>query len=190
MNTVPVPPMRATLHESGDELSIWIPTRRRTWFLIYTGFPALLWLFGEMFLLAQLIGIRLGSLPVAFFFLTGWTAMGLPLALPWLWMMFGRELIVVGPRTLTQRYELLPGFGRARHYDLTSVQHLRVSPEGLDVGAGRMWLRMLHVGGGSIAFDYGSRTVRMGVSVDEAEGRVIVERIGRHLPVPTGAPLG
>ena len=69
------------------------------------------------------------------------------------------------------------GFGRTREYDLSHVSSLRVAPAAWNPydwsGAMQFW----GIGGGPVAFDYGSRTFRFGASVDEAEARDIVNQL-------------
>jgi hypothetical protein len=59
---------------------------------------------------------------------------------------------------------------------LSRIEHLRVSPESRSPFDLRAGLRMYGIGGGTIAFDYGARTVRV-ANADEAEARRIVEAL-------------
>jgi hypothetical protein len=73
------------------------------------------------------------------------------------------------------------GVGRDREYDLAHVRRLRVVPHVSDPYGWRSTMRWWGVGGGSLAFDYGAKTVQFG-AVDEAEGHDIVEELrSRHV---------
>ena len=175
MATVPLPTMRTAVSDGPEGLSFVIPSRRQWFAMVFLPFWLVGWCFGEVFAIGALVSGRGPSL-FLLAWLTLWTVGGAFAALAWLWMLSGRERVVLTPSLLVHRYELL-GLSRSREYDISNVQNLRVSPESFNpwnMGGG---LRMWGFGGGVVAFDYGAKTIRVAASVDEAEGRTIVSRI-------------
>jgi hypothetical protein len=69
-----------------------------------------------------------------------------------------------------------------------SVKHLRVEPLSLfptDMGAA---LRFWGIGGGPIAFDYGSKTLRFGAGLDDAEARDVIRDLRERHTFPEPPP--
>lgn len=94
----------------------------------------------------------------------------------WLWNAVGREIVGLRPGLLTVRRDVA-GTGRTREYDLLEVRAMRVCPSSPDEAWGasmRCWLG----GAGTIAFDYGAKTVRFGDGIDEAEAALVVAELG------------
>jgi hypothetical protein len=67
--------------------------------------------------------------------------------------------------------------GWSREYELAHVRNLRVAPVGWNPYDWSTAMQFWGFGGGLIAFDYGSKTVRVGTSVEEAEARQIVDEL-------------
>ena len=142
------------------------------------------WCFGEVFATRELL-FGSDEAPALFLgaWLVGWTIGGGFALFTWLWMLRGREVVVLRPHSLTTKRDVW-GLGRPKEYDLLHVKNLRVAPISWNPydwgGATQFW----GVGGGPIAFDYGSRTVRFGSGVDEAEAREIVNELRSHYAFP------
>lgn len=139
------------------------------------------WAFGEVSVAREIVS---GRAKEGALFLTAWLALwtiGGAFALyAWLWTLAGREIILLQPDVLSIRRDLL-GVGPTREYDLTQVRRLRVAPLAADGFAWGNTTRWWGVGGGAIAFDYGSKTFRFGAGIDEAEGRQIIDELkSRH----------
>lgn len=102
-----------------------------------------------------------------------------------LWQIGGRTRVGVSRGALVHAWSM-PLIAKERRYDATQVRHLRA--------AGSPWSAMfrgfsrspyppfLPFTGGSVAFDYGARTIRLLPEVDEAEGRMIAEWLTHRLP--------
>ena len=117
------------------------------------------------------------------FWLAGWTVGGAVVVVTLIWQFFGREIIGVEAGELIHRVEAF-GVGRTRAFATAQVARLRAvdtdsssfsrRPNFVPVPFGR--------GSGCIAFDYGARAYRIGVSLDEAEGRLLIQQLKRWLP--------
>ena len=90
-----------------------------------------------------------------------------------LWNLFGKEILSIATSTLSVKKNLF-GLQLGRTYDRSQVSDVRVSPE----PAPPFWekgFRQSGLSGGVIAFDYGAKTIRCGVGIDEAEAKQILE---------------
>ena len=184
MPTVPVPAMRTAVSDGPDGLTFVVPSRRQWFAMLFLPVWLVGWLFGEVFAVRGLIS---GKGPSLFLlvWLTMWTLGGGLALLGWLWMLAGRERLVVKPGVLVHRLELF-GLHRTREYDLSQVRNLKVSPESFNPWNMGSSFRMWGLGGGVVSFDYGARTIRVAASVDEAEGRMIVNRIQERYAIAAG----
>ena len=183
---VVVPQMRSVISDGTGGLQIIIPAKRNVFLLGFLGFWLIGWTIGEIAVFAKLAGAVINgefSAPEHLFlfaWLGLWTVGGGFALYTWLWMMRGRERVNLGPGNLSIRREVF-GFGRVREYDIQHVTNLRVAPAPFNPFDPAAGLQFWGLGGGIVAFDYGAKTFRFGASIDEAEGRTIVERLhSRH----------
>jgi hypothetical protein len=181
--------MRTTIRDEPEGLTFLIPARRSRYMRVFLP----IWLAGWA------IGVLAGFLRLALNVVSGsptpstlvvwlvvWTVGGLVVALLWLWMLAGRERVVLTTERLRIRYELF-GRGFSREFALADVRDLRVSYEPLSWWAASPRARLMWwgIGGGTVLFDHGARTVRFGAGVDEAEGELLVRRILERHPIPS-----
>ncbi len=110
-----------------------------------------------------------------------------------LWVIFGREVLELGPETLIHQ-RLLFGVGGTSTYDVPRIKNLRVErlelllPAFLYGGHGGSGRRrgtgsfgdQMGLSGGLLAFDYDSWTYRCGAALDEPEAKQIIERFGQR----------
>ena len=178
---VPVPHIRSAISHGPRGLEVVVPARRHPLVMAFLTVWLVGWLLEEVSVAAELL--TAGATIFHVTWLAMWTVGGALCIGVLLWMTTGKERITIGRGVLAHRYELF-GLGRSRDYDLTHVQHFAVSAASMsiwDMGAG---LRPYGLGGGPISFDYGAKTIRMAAGVDDAEGRVIVDRIHDYLGLP------
>lgn len=168
---------RATITGGPEGLEIIIPARRHVLVLLFLGVWLVGWLMGEMTVGAQLFSRRPnGPAAILLIWLIFWTLGGGFAAYLWLWMLVGKERILIGTSMLQMKRDVL-GLGRTRRYELYKIRNLRVAlpPSGpRDAGVA---LRFAGLVGGLIAFEHEGKTIRFGAAVDEAEARMIVERM-------------
>ena len=96
------------------------------------------------------------------------------------WHLFGSEVLAVEGRELVLKWKF-PPFSRAKRYELASIRDLRalqVPPWGFRLGSRPQFGNAAC----ALAFDYGARTVRFGVSLDEAEAKLLVKELGQRYP--------
>lgn len=117
------------------------------------------------------------SLTVAWFAV--WTVGGLLAIYALLWQAMGQEMVTIQGQTLTIRRDI-GGVGFDKAYDFVRARDLRVGSvefNPLDISAA---LQLWGIGGGAVAFDYETTTVRFGIGLDEAEAKHIVADITKR----------
>jgi hypothetical protein len=165
---------RSAVRQQADGIEIVIPARRSVFLMAFLAVWMAGSLFGEVFGASWLLAdhedpsiLFLGA------WLVMWTMSGGAALLACLWMARGREIVSLRPDSLEIRRDVL-GWGTTREYDLAYARNLRVSRRPFDP---KRPLEAWGIGGGSIAFDYGARTLRFGSSLEEAEARQVVSEL-------------
>lgn len=166
---------------AGGGFTLTLPKRRPVFMLLFLPVWLVGWAFGEITVLSDLLageapsGTNLFQLA----WLVGWTLGGAWALGTFAWLLAGRERIRVEQGTLTLEH-VISGLGRRRAFALAHVRNLRSLPQ---TGQELLMGNMAAFGFGpvgALAFDYGSSTVRWGAGLDEAEARVILERLGQR----------
>jgi hypothetical protein len=186
--TAAVPKLRALITGGPEGLEIVIPARRNLIVLLFLGIWLAGWVTGELTALAELLsGSPEGPEGFLLLWLALWTFAGAFAAYTWLWMLVGKERIVMGTSALHVKRDVL-GLGRTRTFGLFRIRNLRVAsgPTGpRDVAAA---LRLAGLTGGLIAFEHDGKTIRFGASLDPAEAQIIVERMKQRYAFPELPP--
>jgi hypothetical protein len=166
-----------------DGIAIHIPARRQILALLFLPVWLVGWGFGEISVIRQLLNPS-NTEPAAFLivWLVAWTAGGAFALLTILWQLAGREIVSVTGMMLQVRRDVF-GIGYNRRYDVSQVRFLRLAPVPYNPRDLRSATAQWGLSGGPIAFDYGSRTVRVGAGLDEAEARVVLEKLVERAPM-------
>jgi hypothetical protein len=180
-------PSRATLEDTPDGLRVTIPAARKPVFASLL----VIWLAFAVTFTRDLFAHVVTPADLAFALcvaaiLLFWGSGAVITILDSLW---GRDVLVAGAHSWMLRHEIR-GIGRDRTYPLSDIGNLRVAPPLPDVVAVISPLGVFRKGNGWIAFDYSSATIRLGAGVDEAEARVIVQRLRPHERLPPHRSLG
>jgi len=188
-----IPPgsMKRAIIEGGPEgLEIIIPAGRNLFAVVFLGVWLVGWLAGEVTALARLARLAgiasAGNVAADLFllvWLTFWTIGGYFAAYTWLWMLVGKERILMGASTLCVKRDIL-GLGRTRTYELFRIRNLRVAAQADVPRVPRVAFRPWGAMGGLIAFDYEGKTIRFGGAIEAAEARMIVERLKARFAFP------
>lgn len=117
--------------------------------------------------------------------LCGWAAGWLVAALIVAWMLGGAEVIAVTAGDLEIGHSLF-GFSRVRRYRGSDVRNFSAAESPFFAKFQLQVPFVMKAWSGAIKFSYGGRTVYAAEGLDEAEGRLIVERLGRKLPDSAG----
>lgn len=168
---------RVTISDTVAGLRIVMPCRRSWSVIVFLAFWICGWAVGEVMVSRQFVQ---GDAPAEgeFFMLAWlgvWTVGGVVAIYAWLWQVMGKEIVTVHGQTFTVRRDM-GGLGFDKEYSLVQMRDLRIRQVGfnpVDLSASfQLWGV-----GGMIAFDYGTRTVRFGVGLDEAEIKHVLTSI-------------
>jgi hypothetical protein len=134
------------------------------------------WGFGEVSVIRALLGLDRSSASSAndFFmlvWLVGWTIGGGFAASTLLWMLFGVETIEANLTGLTHAFRIFT-FPYVRTFRVSDIRNLRREERGSQ-GKEGWW--------SSLAFDYGTRTIRILNQIDSAEAEKVIGALGDTL---------
>jgi xanthosine utilization system XapX-like protein len=187
---------RHTLEDRGDSLAIIIPARRQWFAIIFLCVWLMVWAFGGLVVgggllvgLFQLLGgdLKMPVPPVqgagvglvVLVWFVGWTIGGAFALYTLLWQLAGREFIQVSEQSIRIQPQVF-GLGRSKVYRAENIRGLRVGPAPYDPYRRPNLFGPFSASQGWLAFDYGARTVRCGIGVDEAEAMQISWEIQRR----------
>ncbi len=178
-------PARHTTENLGDTLKISIPSRKQWLIILFMAFWLAGWSLGEVTALVIVIrglGVR-GPILFILLWLTLWTFFGVFVTYTLLWQLFGKEIILISNQAIITKRAVFGFVYFPREYSAEYIKELRVLPasnQGDLFGMNRAgWLTGFS--GGALAFDYGAKTIRFGMSIDEAEAKQILEEIDQIL---------
>lgn len=178
---------RAIIQDNFMDVQIIVPARRNWLVIIFIGAWMCGWLMGESVVLAGLLGLFGRTSPAdlfILFWLVAWTVGGFFAFRAFLWNLKGKEVITVDQNRLAiNRKGLL--FSKPKVYDLNEVKSIRAQDDNLGYnvffGSRRSDFSGFNFGG-TIRFDYGLKTVKFAIGIDEAEAKFIIEKLKeRHL---------
>lgn len=178
------PGPRHTATEDVDGLTISIPVKRNVFLFAFLSFWLCGWVIGEIMAPIGLFNeVKKDPAAAAFLivWLCGWTLGGAFAICIWLWLLRGREIVTLSPEALAVRHDVF-GLGRTMQFDAAEIRELRLATATFNPFDLRAGLAIWGIGGGMLAFDYGYKTYRFGAGVDEAEARVILQRVRQRLP--------
>ena len=177
MGTVALPKPRATVSTQTGALQIVIPSRKNVFPILFLSCWLVGWFIGESTTATALIkgGVRADAAAFTMFWLAGWSIGGALAVTTWLWMLIGREVLTFGSGEFVHRRALGP-FGLDRAYAMSQVRDLRAVPTPA-YAFGRRSRDPFGLTSGTIAFDYGAKTIGVGAGIDEAEAKQLVETI-------------
>lgn len=177
------PPATLIVEESPERLVLSLPAPRRlvTMLLLSLGLVAWLAIFisSAGAILASVSGGIMTGI-VLLLWLTGWLLPGAVALYTLLWMTSGREIITLDGVTLTLRRDV-KGHGRDQSYKVRHLEELRILPDPFDLYEFATSLRPFGIGGGTIAFDYLTQTIRFGGGLDADSAHFVCARLRQQL---------
>ena len=179
----PVPLGRAKITETSDLLTIEIPGRKQWPVVIFMAVWLVFWWLAVVSVFPSMLAnmsFYSGSNPM---FIVVWllifVIIGLFFLCVWAKMVFGVEISELSDTSISVGEKILL-YERGQSFDSSSILRL----QGLSVPE-PSWFDQRHLwtgGGASLGFDYGSRTIRFGRGIDEAEAAQLLERIIAKFP--------
>jgi hypothetical protein len=178
-----VKPPRFTVEQGLGGEQIRVPARRKAVAFLFLPFWLLFWTMGGVMAIIELQ--RTGE-PLLAIWLCGWAAGWLSVFLVIAWMIWGAELIGTPAGDLEIGHSLF-GWTRSRLYRGRDISHLSAAETPFFARFQFSLPFIMRARSGAIKFSYGGRTIHAAEGLDEAEGRMIVERLLRHLPPGAGS---
>ncbi len=179
-----MPRLRVSLTGGPEGLEIVIPAQRNLVVILFLGVWLAGWVVGELTTLADFLkGDPKRPEGFVLLWLALWTVGGVFAAYLWLWMLVGKERILMGTSALRLKRDVL-GLGPTTTYDLFRVYNLRVATKPVSPRDTAVTPRLASLIGGLIAFEYQGKTIRFGAALDEAEAQMIVERMRQRYAFP------
>jgi hypothetical protein len=177
---------RAEIIREGMDLKVIINVRRHP-FIIFMCIFFIAWMFGWGYALVQTVsnisGLIVngdnGTLGFTVFWLIGWICGGLGILAMIIWALMRKETITVTSSFLRIERKAL-GIGRSGEYSIIKIKNLRLNriAEPGGIFASSNWYQGFDIWGtrpGTLAFDYGMRTVNFVKEIDEPEAKYLME---------------
>ena len=163
--------------EGGEQIRV--KARRQIFPMLFLPVWLIAWTAGGMAAIWQVIQ---QFEPFLVIWLCGWAAGWVMAAGTLAWMFTGSETLrVVGSDLEIAQHAL--GWSRRWLYEGARVRNLRVADQLAWPYRFQFQVPFLNIARtGSVKFDYGPRTVFAAPGLDDAEGRMIIERLRRRLP--------
>lgn len=175
---------RATIVKVGHSLEIFIPARKNWFQVIFVAAWLGGWFMGESSALDKVLS---EDSPGPFrwfllFWLVGWTIGGVLMLALLLWQIGGKETIVVEEAELELGKHLF-GLGHYKNYKIADIRHLAINPPKV---RNQQHLHLAFPGYGTLAFDYGLKTIQFGGPLDTAEARHLLELLRQNIHFKEG----
>jgi hypothetical protein len=170
---------RAVISNAGGHLQIIIPSRKNLFIIVFLFTWLVGWAYGEIGVARDLIlkPPSAGERAFMILWLIFWTAAGFSAFLAWIWSIAGREVVTASHDVLKIERKVF-NHGYAKEYSLEQAGKFRVfaNPRMSSFSTIEFW----GLGGGTIAFDYGMRTIKFANGLDEAEANHILDEMKKH----------
>lgn len=179
-----VKPPRFEVEQGLGGERIRIRARRNIFALLFLPIWLVLWTIGGI---AAIVEVARTGDPFLVLWLCGWALAWVAAALILAWMAAGSESIGLNAGDLEIGQSLF-GLTRRRLYRGRDVRNLSAATAPPLVAQFQLSVPFLmKTRFGAVKFDYGGRTIYAAPALDEAEGRMIVDRLLRHLPPSAGS---
>jgi len=177
------------MEDLGDKLIISIPSPKYWAMMAFLGLWLILWLAADLFVLWLMIFGGSDAPPAAILLIWWlfWTIGGGLALYQFAWQVSGKEVVEVANQSIKLSQVCL-GIHPSKEYSASHIRDLRVSSSNVNLNHPMLqWTYFYnqpwyHNMSGSLAFDYGARTFRFGMSIDEAEAKQIIAEIQEKFP--------
>lgn len=171
--------LRSKIGHSGSALLITIPSKKNIFHILFLIAWLGAWTFAWIMVARNLFKGN-GGPPFGFglFWLIGWTVGGIFAMLVLAWSLFGKEMISLDSSRLKIQRCIL-SIALSKNYLLAEIRHLRLNFETRSIFSWSSTGEFFGYGGGRIAFDYGMKTIKFAMGVDEAEAKFIIDNMNQ-----------
>lgn len=173
---------RAIIEHMGAALRITIPARTRLFTTVIAILFLPFWIFGLIAVIYKIVSEPLsGGTAFLAFWLTGWTLGGLWSLSGLLWNLAGKEVIDLDAAILKRRKQI-PFFSRSKEYAVANIAALRLAAPRVYSYYFHQDMSFLHFDdSGTIEFDYGRDTHRLGMGLDQAEANHVIREMRKNV---------
>lgn len=161
-------------------LKILIPSKKNWFIIIFLSIWLVGWFFGEKSAIIDLLGSNnIGIDLFMMVWLTGWTFGGVFAIIVLLWNLAGKETIYIDKGIFQIDKSIFSIIIRSKKYETKSIKNLELNPAQniaslfAQKNIGDFW----GLTGGKLRFDYGMKTIKFGIGIDEAEARHLITEI-------------
>ena len=171
---------RSQIEEQGLGLKVTIPSKKNILIILFLCAWMGGWFMGEIFAIRELISGKAsnGSGLFLAFWLCAWTIGGIFVLFAILWNIAGKEIITLSNDTLKIERKIFD-IGITHEYLISEITNLRsLEIVNSSIFSSRNPWEFWGFGGGTIAFDYGLKTIRLAQSIDKAEADYIIKKTG------------
>jgi hypothetical protein len=172
---------RAIFEDTFQGIQITIPAKRNLFIMLFFSVWLCGWVDGELSGLGSLVGVGNGMGDANFFllfWLVGWSLGGFVVINILIWYLIGKEIITIGNGEISiEKKGLL--FFKKKIYDLNQVKKFRVQ-EDFNLKSsfiGRRNVVTAYANTGAIRFDYGMKTIKFGMEIEEVEANFMLQRL-------------
>lgn len=165
----------AVIERDGSGLRITIPATVELFSVILLAGWLTFWAVGEVAVIRHLLGgggMEFGLI----LWLAGWTLGGALTIYPLLWQLTGKEIIELSSTRLRRRKQIL-FFGTDKEFAVAAISNMRFAPPQPKYIRGKAVISSPLTRHGVIAFDVGRETHHLGLGLDEAEARNVLEEM-------------
>jgi len=173
----------STINFDGLRMKIQIPSKKNWFIIIFLIVWMGGWFMGETSAISQ-VSARENIADNSFLliWLIGWTLGGGYAIVVLLWSLLGLETITIDNHIFQIEKGILDFRIISKKYELSSIKMLKLNEE-------QTLLNLFHqrkVGdfwgltGGKLKFDYGMKTIKFGIGIDEAEARFLIDEIVKN----------
>lgn len=174
---------KAKIRFDGRQLKIIIPSKKN----VLTIFILVFWIAGMIFsyfMFSQDPDFFDSEMPkeFSFFWFFAWGIGGVFVAVILTWIILGRETVIFENNICQIKKGILDFAFVNKSYELKLIKNLELNPADIETN----FLGQKRTGpeygfkGGKIRFDYGMKTKKFGIGIDEAEARFIIDEIIRY----------
>ena len=169
---------KATITFDGLRLKIQIPSKKNWFIIIFMIAWMGGWLMGELSAIRQ-IENEVDSFLI--FWLIGWTLGGGFAIAVIIWSLLGHEVITIDNQTLQIENKILNFKILRKEYELKSLKKLELNPRQTmtDFFAQKKIGEFWGMTGGKIKFDYGMKTIKFGIGIDDVEAQYLINEIAK-----------
>ena len=177
-------PNRATLHEDTSSLSINLPAKRRFFAACLSIVWLVFWLYALVAVTAQLFQNTGFASIFLLIWVLGWIIVGILAVATLLWLVAGRETLILSDKTLTITRSI-PVWSHRAEYPLKHVQDIRLRQQRKRRNKA---MGVFNRAQGEIIFTYDDRTIGFGLELDQTDAEILMKRIMARYLTSTSRP--